>query len=441
MKDNNANPGIEPRNVGEWFEHMPLTRTHWIAGLTLFMAFVIESWEMMIIIFSSGAIGEDFSLSTEQIGSLIGAMFIGMIPGALLWGKLIGTHGRKRCLIWSIGLYGLFPIISAFAPTFEALWLTRFVCGIVLSGALVVTFPYFEELVPVDVRGKATVYLSAGWPLGVLVAIGVTLTFMDMGWRWVIGFSSVASLWAIVIYRWVPESPYWLAAKGRTREADAAIERLSENALSVNTRSTDAQQPQDIAFMDIFRGSALRITLVQTVINFCFSWGYWGLASWMPTLLEQRGLSAPQGLGFIALSAVFMFPGYISASYLTGKFGRKKIMLLYVAISAIAGFQFANSASMTQMYVWNFTLSFFSLGAWGVWNTWLGEVYETHTRGAGTAWGVSAQRVANAIAPMVIGAMLAASGFLETVSFITLFLAITFVAALLLPEMEGQTLK
>jgi len=429
------------KSVGQWFLDMPLTRTHWIAGLTLFVAFVIESWEMMIIIFSSGAIGADFGLDTGQIGSLIGAMFLGMIPGALLWGKLVGTIGRKRCMIWSIGLYGLFPLMSAFAPSFEVLWSIRFICGIVLSGALVVTFPYFEELVPVKVRGKATVYLSAGWPLGVLAAIAVTVLFMDMGWRWVIGFSTIVSLWALVIHRNVPESPYWLAEKGRAQEATAAINRLAEKPLVESTVAAASASGGNITFMSIFKRSVMRVTIIQTVINFCFSWGYWGLASWMPTLLAKRGLSAPEGLGFMAISALFMFPGYISASYLTGKYGRKKVMLVYVFFSAVAGFGFAKSGSITAMYAWNFTLSFFSLGAWGVWNTWLGEIYDTQSRGAGAAWGVSAQRVANALAPVVIGAMLVTATFMQTVSFISMFLAITFVAATLLPETEGHTLK
>ncbi len=430
-------PGTE---VGQWFESMPLTKTHWIAGLILFMAFVIESWEMMIIIFSSGAIGAEFDLSTAQIGSLIGAMFLGMIPGALLWGKLSGNLGRKRCMIWSIGLYGLFPLMSAFAPSFETLWWIRFACGIVLSGALVVTFPYFEELVPVKVRGRATVYLSAGWPLGVLVAIAVTVLFMDLGWRWVIGFSSLVSLWALAIYRYVPESPYWLAERGRAADAGDAINRLAEKTLVTSAVSVPDAEQQNISFMSIFERSNIRTTVIQTIINFCFSWGYWGLASWMPTLLAKRGLSAPEGLGFMAVSALFMFPGYISASYLTGKYGRKKIMLIYVFMSAVAGFGFAKSGSITEMYVWNFVLSFFSLGAWGVWNTWLGEIYDTRSRGAGAAWGVSAQRVANAAAPVVIGAMLVTSSFMFTVAFISAFLAATFIAATFLPETEGQVL-
>ncbi|MGV0036687.1 MAG: MFS transporter [Candidatus Azotimanducaceae bacterium WSBS_2022_MAG_OTU7] len=431
----------ETKSVGDWFKEMPLTSAHVSAGFALFITFVIESWEMMIIIFSSGAIAAEWGLDTAQIGSLIGALFIGMIPGTLIWGKLAGTYGRKRCMMVSLLLYSLFPLMSALAPSYDVLWWLRFSCGIALSGALVVTFPYFQELSPVNVRGKATVYLSAGWPVGVLVAIGVTALLSDFGWRWVIGFSTIAGLWTFVVYKFVPESPYWLAEKGRVEEASATVEALAKGRLSNVSVAVGKLVDQDIPFSSIFRGDALRTTIIQTVVNFCFSWGYWGLASWMPTLLAKRGLSTPDGLGFMALSALFMFPGYISASYFTGRFGRKKVMLAYVFIATIAGFGFANSGALMEMYVWNFTLAFFSLGAWGVWNTWMGEIYDTRARTAGTGWGVSAQRIANSVAPVVIGTMLLTSTFLQTVAFISSFLAITFFTAMLLPETEGTTLK
>ena len=414
-----------------------------MVGLVLFFTFVIESWEMMIIIFNSALIGAEFNLDTAQIGSLISAMFLGMIPGALLWGQLVDRFGRKTCLVWSLALYCPLPLMGAFASSFEMLWSLRAIGGVFLSGALVVTFPYFEELVPVKVRGRATVYLSAGWPLGVLIAIGVTTVLMGAGWRWVIGLSSFTGLWAVVVYKYVPESPYWLAEKGRIQEAQVAISQLSEGRVTAIVQPLDSatRASEKVSFYSIFNRRLVRITVLQTVINFCFSWGYWALTSWMPALLAKQGLSTPEGLSFMAISALFMFPGYIAASYLTGRFGRKKIMLSFVFVSAVAGFGFASSESVAQMYFWNFTLSFFSLGAWGVWNTWLGEIYTTDTRGAGTAWGVSAQRVANAVAPVVIGTMLASSSFLQTVTFISSFLAITFFTVIFLPETEGKILR
>lgn len=439
----NKNTSGKARQVGEWFEEMQFSRTHWYVGFALFMSFVIESWEMMIIILNSASIAAEFNLDTEQLGSLIGSIFLGMIPGALIWGKLMDMLGRKKCMILSLALYTPLPLISAFSASYEILWAVRFFCGMVLSGVLVVTFPFFEELIPVKMRGRATVYLSAGWPVGFLLAIGVTSLLMDSGWRSVIGFSTIAGFWAFAVYKLVPESPYWLAEKDRMAEAEKVINHLSGGHLEaiVLPMKITGHPDGKGSFFDIFRKPFSRITFLQTVINFCFAWGYWGLASWMPTLLAKKGLSAPDGLSFMAISALFMFPGYIAASYLTGKLGRKKVMMAFVFVAACAGFGFATSSSVSEMYVWNFMLSFFSLGAWGVWNTWMGEIYTTDSRSAGFAWGVSVQRMANSLAPLVIGAMLVSTGFLQTVAFISAFLAVSFFAAIFLPETEGKILK
>lgn len=439
---NNKTNNTMQHSISEWYTKILFNRAHLLIGLCLFVTFAMESWEMMILIYNSAEIAKEFNLTTTQIGSLISALFLGMIPGALIWGKVMGVIGRKKSLILSIGLYGIFPLISAFASSFEMLWAARFMCGMILVGSLVITFPYFEELVPVASRGRATVYLSSGWPVGVLIAIGISYSLESMGWRVIIGMGTLTSLWALMIWKFVPESPYWLVENNDKEGAESALKTLCngqfvEPKVILETEHTSASG----TFLDLFKGVVAKTTFLQLIINFCFSWGYWAMASWMPLLLSKKGLSTPEGLGFLAISALFMFPGYISASYLTGKFGRKKIMMTYVFMSAVAGLALANAATVNELYVWNFTLSFFSLGAWGVWNTWVGEIYDTRNRGNGTAVGVVSQRIANSIAPVVIGSILASSSFTFTVAFISLFFILTLITTLFLEETEGVSLK
>src|SRR5512137_741023 len=153
---------------------MTLTRDHWKAGVALFFAFVIEAWEMMIIIMASGMISRDFQLDERQLGSLMGSIYLGMIPGCLAWGKFADRIGRKKTVVASLASYGVISLASALLPTYWILWATRFASGVALSGVLVSAFIYFEELLPVKARGRATVYLASGWPLGMLIAIAVT---------------------------------------------------------------------------------------------------------------------------------------------------------------------------------------------------------------------------------------------------------------------------
>ncbi|MFF3494617.1 MFS transporter [Streptomyces sp. NPDC002795] len=434
-------PGIEALPVGAVFAHMSLTSAHIKAGATLLAALAIESWEMLSLTYVAGDLERDLHMNSAQLGLVISALFLGMIPGALVWGPLADRIGRRRTCLWSFTGYGVLAVLSALAPDFGLLMAARVLSGFAFAGVFTITFPYFEELLPVRSRGRAAVFLAAGWPFGTLAAVGVAALVGGHGWRAVVLVSATASLWALAIRRWVPESPYWLAQQGRSDEAYDVLARLGATDLD-RTRPLTVPGPPAGSIRGLLKGSLARVTVIQVAVNFLFSWGYWGLQSWLPTLLQDRGLSASSSLGFVAVSAVFMIPGYVSAAWLTGRFGRKKVFVGYVLAAAAGGFFFADAHTLTGLYAGMFGLSFFSLGAWGVWDAWVGELYPSPVRGMGYSLGVVGQRVANTAAPSLIGLLLAHStGFTSTVIFIDLFLVATALLGLALPETEGKELR
>ena len=445
MSESIAMPKHEARStrqVGDVFRDVPLTREHLKCCLALFFVFAIEAWEMMIIVYTAPLIAQDFALDALAVGHLIGAMFIGMLLGSLIWGKLAERIGRKGAVIWSLASYGVISLASAFAPDYITLYVLRLLSGVAAVGMMVVTFAHYQELLPVRQRGVLTVYLASGWPIGMLLALGATVWLMPYGWRTVIAVSSLGGLWALVVARWVPESPYWLASVGRQPQARAVLARLSRGAVQV---PQDCQLQVDTVNRgrqrELFAPALLKVSALQILVNFTFSWGYWGLQTWLPTLLQQRGLTLPQSYGFIALSALCMIPGYIAASWLTHRYGRKKIIVGFISASVIAGYGFANSQTLEMLYLSNFALAFFSLGAWGVWGTWIAELYPTRLRTIGYAWAILAQRIANILAPSLIGALVAyGTSFNITTTFINAFMLVTVVLTLFIPETEGKTL-
>lgn len=425
--------------IGAAFDRMPFTRRHVLIALALFIAFVIESWEQLALIYVSGDLGTGLGIDEAGIGVVLSAVAFGMIPGVLVWGPLADRVGRKPASFWSLLAYGVLAFASAFAPDVTTLVALRVASGLALAGVYTITFPYFLELLPTRHRGRAAVYLSIGWPIGMLAAIGASVTLGDLGWHVVVIASAVAGLWAFAIRAWVPESPYWLAARGRQDDARAVLRGLSSpDADATFTVATDrVGRP-----LDLFRGGLAKITVVMLVLNFAFNWGYWGLQTWLPTLLQEKGLSLSASLGFAALSALMMIPGYVSASLLTGRFGRKKVFLVYVVAAVLGGLWFATASSTVGLYLGNFVLSFFSLGAWGVWNTWNGEFFPTALRGTGYSWATAAQLVATTVAPSAVGALLAhATGFTATMLVINAFMVVTALLAIPLPETEGRELE
>ncbi|QIZ39849.1 MFS transporter [Saccharopolyspora sp. ASAGF58] len=419
---------------------MSLNSAHVKIGIALFVAFAIEAWEMLLFGYITVDLQHDLKISVVQVGLAMSALFFGMIPGAVVGGAVADRIGRSKTTLYSFAAYGVLALASSFMPTFGLLLVTRALAGFALAGCFTIGFLYFEELLPVRSRGRATVYLAAGTPVGLLLAVGVAATFGTQSWRLVVAISAAASLWALVVYRWVPESPYWLARQGRSSEAYDVLARLGATGLKRDRRLTVPNLRRG-SLREVFRGGLARITALQVLINFLYSWGFWGVQAWMPILLQNRGLSAASSLGFVAISALFMVPGYMSASWLTGRFGRKKIFLAYVLGAAVGGYLFAFAHSVAALYAGVFVLNFFSLGAWGVWDAWLGELYPSPVRGIGSSLGFSGQRVANTVAPTVVGIMIAqTTGFSTTVLLIDIFLVGSAVLALALPETEGKEL-
>ena len=429
-----------PATLASLYERMRFTSAHAKIAIALLIVFVIESWEQLALVYVSGDLMTSFGIDEVQLGWVLSAVAIGMIPGALIWGPLADRYGRRPITIVSLIAYGVIAACVAFAPSYEVLFALRILSGFALAGAYTVTFPYFLEMMPTAVRGRATVLLSIGWPIGLLAALGATTLLGDLGWHVVALASAIACIWVVVVWFWVPESPYFLVRRGRDDQARVVLHRLGVDTQG-DLEIVAEREPTSSSPLALVRRPLAVRTLLMLIVNFAFNWGYWGLQVWLPVLLQDRGLSLDASLGFVALSAVFMIPGYLVAAWLTKKLGRKKVFLGFVLGSILSGILFAYSWDIPSLYVANFLLSFFILGGWGVWNTWNGEFYPTRVRAAGYSWATSAQLLANALAPAAVGALLMAStSFTVTLLFMVAFLVVTFAAAIPLPETEGQPL-
>ncbi|MBB3664646.1 putative MFS transporter [Prauserella sediminis] len=427
-------------SVGDVCDTMVVSRRHVVAAAVLFITFVIEAWEQVGLVYVSGGIAADFGISNTELGWALSAVAFGMVPGALLWGVFIDRLGRRRVTVYSLLLYAALALLAGISPEFWMFLILRLLSGVAFGGVYATTFPYFMELLPTAWRGRGAVALSIGFPVGTLLCILVSQALGPISWRVVAIVAALAGLWAFAVIRWVPESPYWLAKQNRHREA-ARVLRGFGAAVPEDTLFRVDEQGAGGVVRGLFAPAIRRRFALLVLVAFTFSWGYWGLQTWLPVLLEDRGMSVSGALWFVAVSQLVSVPGYLLAAWLTGRYGRKKVFVGFVCGAVVGGVLFGLATGPGQMYTGNLILAFFSLGAWGIWNTWSGEILPTSLRGRGYSFTTSAILLAHSVSVPVIGAMMdngVTAGV--TIASIMAFLIVALLAVFPLPETEGRAL-
>jgi putative MFS transporter len=211
-----------------------------------------------------------------------------MLVSASLFGRLPDRIGRRRVLLVTVAADGVFGILSALAPSFEALLILRFLTGAAVGGTLPVDNAMMAEFLPPARRGRWLVLLEGFWAVGTIVialaawiasAAGVT-----EAWRWLFALTALPALIGIWLRLWVPESPMYLLKQGREIEARAVLDRV----LRANGQPPLAERvvaPLSPPAEGMFPPSLRRRSLLVMLLWFLVSISYYSVFIWMPPRL------------------------------------------------------------------------------------------------------------------------------------------------------------
>src|SRR5439155_818062 len=310
---------------------------------------------------------------------------------AAVSGRLADRYGRRVMFTTTLVIFSGGAALSALAPSFEALLVARIVAGIGLGGELPVAATLVSELSPRAQRGRMIVLLESFWAYGTILAGVVAITVLpNFGWRWAFAIGALPALYVAYLRRALPESPRYLAEKGRAPEADAIVrrvERAGGGALLTLAPAIAPTRSGRTRIAELWRPAYARRTAMLWILWFGVVLTYYGIFLWIPTLLVGRGLTQVRSNEFFFLSTLAQVPGYFSAAWLVERWGRKPTLVAYLAGTALSAVMFGNAGTGTDAFVWAALLSFFDLGVWGVVYAYTPELYPTAVRatGAGVA--------------------------------------------------------
>src|SRR5439155_1430679 len=189
----------------------------------------------------------------------------------------------------------------------------RFLAGLGLGGMLVVDPSLLTEYLPPQRRGRLLVMLDLFWPLGLLLATGLSYVFLVQvggawSWRWLFLAASFPAFLAFVARLSLPESPFFLARKGRTREAAAVLEEITGEPVGAEAIAP-TQEPRS-SITELLAPGLRRTSAVMIAVWIALNISYYGLFLWLPFVLQGEKSFQINVYLLLALAALSQFPGY-----------------------------------------------------------------------------------------------------------------------------------
>lgn len=244
------------------------------AKITLLLCFAIaifEGFDLQSMGVAAPRMRAEFMLDNGQMAWAFSAAILGTLPGAILGGRFADIVGRKKILIFSILLFGIMSLLTAYAANFSLLLLIRFCTGLGMGGALPMMITLASEAVPDQHKGKAVSIMYSGIPFGGLLTSVVAMSLAgDAEWRHIFYIGGIAPILLIpLIMRFLPESNDYLQRKVQTQKTTP--------------------------FFEVLFAKERRMSTIQLWVSFfCTLVVLYFLLNWLPLLMGAQGLSKLQ---------------------------------------------------------------------------------------------------------------------------------------------------
>ena len=179
-----------------------------------FLVALMEGLDLQAAGIAAGGIAQAFALDKMQMGWIFSAGILGLLPGALVGGMLADRYGRKRILIGSVALFGLFSLATAIAWDFPSLVFARLMTGVGLGAALPNLIALTSEAAGPRFRGTAVSLMYCGVPIGAALAATLGFAGANLAWQTVFWVGGVVPLILVpLLMRWLPESAVFAGEK------------------------------------------------------------------------------------------------------------------------------------------------------------------------------------------------------------------------------------
>ena len=422
MTENRMGDGgvLSERLISARIERLPTSPWHVRMRVIIGTATFFDAFDSVAIAAALPALVSLWHLSPKQVGTLISVGFGGQAIGAISIGYFAEHRGRIAAAQISIALFGAASLLCALASSYNMLLLFRFLQGFGLGSEVPVAATYINEIAKAKARGRFFLFYECVFLFGIVSSAAAGAFIVPfLGYRWIFVAGGIPALLVLLLLRWCPESPRWLASRGRLHDADRTLSEIERQV--ARYAPLPPVVAEDIApvvraktqWKELFQGFYRRRTLVVWVLWFTAYLVSYGLVTWMPTIYRTiYKVSVQQALLFGISASLFGLIGGLICAVLIDRSGRRTWMASALALAslpllALAWFDHSHIvtavilASLGNAAVTTVTIVLY---------LYTPEIYPTRMRALGTSWATFWPRVASMLGAWLVAAILPGYG-------------------------------
>jgi putative MFS transporter len=412
-------------------DRLPATRHVWLLITLLSLGGMFEFYDLFMTGYIIPGLAKAGLLADLSLGIWAGpalfvaSTFAGLFIGTFAFGYVADRYGRRTIFTYSMLWYSAATLVMAFQNTGTGVCLWRLIAGIGIGVELVTIDTFVAELVPKHLRGRAfafnqmvqfcvvPVVAFLAYELVPLAPLGID------GWRWVVVIGSLGALVVWVLRRGIPESPRWLINQGRLAEAEsvtAAIEAkvigdLGGAALPVPAdHAVDKLEPVG-NFSEIWQPPYRSRTIMLMVFQFFQTFGFYGFAAWVPTLIaQQTGIKLGESLQYAFIIAIANPFGPLLAMSFADKCERKWQLVGAACCIAVFGVLFSFQSTMGLLILCGVLITLSNNVLSYSFHGYQTELFPTRVRARAVGFTYSFSRISTVFAAFIIGWFLQNAG-------------------------------
>lgn len=434
-------------------ERLPITRRLMAIRVVVGLSTFFDAYTIIAIAFALPQLTQEWGLTPTFVGLIIAASYVGQLCGALFFGSLAEKIGRIGVLRITIIMFVLMDAACLFAWSGWSILLIRFLQGVGIGAEVPVASAYINEFVGAKKRGRFFLLYEVIFPIGMMFAGLVGFFLVPVyGWKIMFLIGLIPSALTVPLRWLMPESPRWLASKGRLQEANKVVSVLENEALRRGMTLPEPEIRSEINQPACAHGARALFSGIYKSRTFML-WGLWltvytvnnGMITWFPTLYKtwfHLPLQTSLAYGWITSACGVM--ASVVCALLIDRVGRKRwytwaFLLAIVPLVALcilgatSAIEILIFGSMTYAILQTVSFSLYLYSA---------ELYPTRLRAIGTAFSSAWLRAGSSIGPLLVGFIVTGFGIrFVFIAFAVIALAGGLITWLFAIETKGKSLE